>query len=79
MEDAKAILKAYTVTNVQLSYLLPLHKSKHARYLPDITLKCQLNNIFDTKYESNGGTDGTYVWYFPQAGINVHGGLIVRW
>ena len=79
MEDTKAMLKAYTVTNVQLSYLLPLHKSKHARYLPDITLKCQLNNIFDTKYESNGGTDGTYVWYFPQAGINVHGGFVVRW
>lgn len=78
-EDANARLKAYTVTNLLLSYQLPLHRAKHAQYIPDIVIKCQLNNLFDTDYVSNGGTDGTYVWYFPQAGINVHGGLVVRW
>ena len=78
-EDANAMLKAYTVTNLMLSYALPFAKLKNARNIPDITLKCQLNNLFDTKYVNNGGTDGTYVWYFPQAGINVHAGFAVRW
>ena len=53
-----------------------------------ITLMAQVNNLFNSAYESNGGnwmclfTDGTRYdtpWYYAQAGINVHGGLIVRW
>ena len=78
-EDKEARLKAYTVTNLMLGYQLPLHKSRHARYIPNITLRCQINNLFDSRYVNNGGTDGTYVWYFPQAGINVHGGFVVQW
>ena len=78
-EDANAKLKAYTVSNLMLSYALPFDKLKNAQHIPDITLKCQINNLFDTKYVNNGGTDGTYVWYFPQAGINVHAGFAVRW
>ena len=74
-EDINAKLKAYTVTNLQLSYALPIKNSN----IPDITLKGQINNLFDTKYVNNGGTDGTYVWYFPQAGINVHAGFTLRW
>lgn len=78
-EDANARLKGYTVTNLMLGYSLPLHLSRHAQYLPDITLRCRINNLFNSKYVSNGGTDGSYVWYFPQAGINVHAGFAVRW
>ena len=78
-EDPNATLKAYTVTNLMMTYALPFHTLRNARNIPDITLKCQLNNLFDTKYVNNGGTDGTYVWYFPQAGINVHAGFVVRW
>ena len=78
-EDVNAKLKAYTVTNLMMSYALPLQTLKNARYIPDITIKCQVNNLFDTKYVNNGGTDGTYVWFFPQAGINVHAGFCVRW
>lgn len=74
-EDINAKLKAYTVTNLQLSYALPIKNSN----IPDITLKGQINNLFDTKYVNNGGTDGTYVWYFPQAGINVHAGFTLKW
>lgn len=76
-EDATAMLKPYTVTNLQLRYRLPFHLSRHADYLPDCTLKCSVNNLFNTDYISNGGTDGTYVWFFPQAGINVHAGFTV--
>ena len=78
-EDPNATLKAYTVTNLMMTYALPFHTLRNARNIPDITLKCQLNNLFDTKYVNNGGTDGTYVWYFPQAGINVHAGFVVQW
>ena len=74
-EDVNAQLKAYTVTNLLLTYALPIKNSN----IPDITLKCQCNNLFNTKYVNNGGTDGTYVWYFPQAGINVHAGFVVQW
>ncbi len=73
-EDRNAQIGAYTVTNLLLRYLLPI-KNKN---VPDITLKCQINNLFDSKYVNNGGTDGTYVWYFPQAGINVHAGFQVE-
>lgn len=76
-EDANAKLDAYTVTNLMMTYTLPFQKLHNARNIPDITLKCQINNLFDTKYVNNGGTDGTYVWYFPQAGINVHAGFVV--
>ena len=78
-EDPNATLKTYSVTNLMMTYALPFHKLSNARNIPDITLKCQLNNIFNAKYVNNGGTDGTYVWYFPQAGINVHAGFAVRW
>ena len=78
-EDINAMLKTYTVTNLTMTYALPLQKLRAARYIPDITLKCQINNLFNTKYVNNGGTDGTYVWYFPQAGINAHAGFAVRW
>ncbi|MBQ3633316.1 MAG: hypothetical protein II952_03365 [Paludibacteraceae bacterium] len=78
-EAPDAQLKAYSVTNLMMTYALPFHKLRNAKNIPDITLKCQINNLFDTKYVNNGGTDGTYVWFFPQAGINVHAGFAVRW
>lgn len=77
----EAILPTYTVTNLTLQYLLPLP----TRW-PDITLRCQLNNLFNTRYASHGGswmcqfTDGSRYydpWYYAQAGINVHGGISV--
>ena len=79
-----AMLKAYTTTNVNLQYTLPLQKYKHC---PDIKLLCQINNIFDYKYASNGGADASalrdgthpWPWYYAQAGINVHAGFVVNW
>ncbi|MGN1240444.1 MAG: TonB-dependent receptor [Paludibacteraceae bacterium] len=79
-----AMLKAYTTTNVNLQYTLPLQKYKHC---PDIKLLCQINNIFDHKYASNGGADASalgdethpWPWYYAQAGINVHAGFVVNW
>ena len=85
MEEAKTELKAYSVTNLVLRYLLPITNKQ----VPDITIKCQINNLFNTKYVNNGGSQKYYddttkqyetaVWYFPQAGINVHAGFVVKW
>ena len=84
-EEAELRLRAYTVTNLMLRYQLPIKTNK----VPDIAIKCQINNILNTKYVNNGGSQkyfddlsNTYrywVWYFPQAGINVHAGFVVQW
>jgi iron complex outermembrane receptor protein len=82
-KSEEAVLKPYTVTNLTVQYSLPLPKK-----WPDISLIAQVNNLFDSKYESNGGNwmcqfeDGSRYyspWYYAQAGINVHGGIRVQW
>ena len=85
--DEHAMLKAYTTTNVHLEYNMPLKKWIHDRRgVPDLKILCQINNIFNAKYASNGGADASRfldgsrcTWYFAQAGINVHAGFVVQW
>ena len=78
----EAILPTYTVTNLHLQYRLPLPER-----WPNISLRCQINNMFNAHYASNGGNwmckflDGTTYyspWFFAQAGINVHAGFTLR-
>ena len=79
-ERREVSLKAYTVTNMTLAYTLPLQRFRtRANGMPEVEIKCMLNNLFNTHYCSNGGVSGDYVWYFPQAGFNAHAGLTVRW
>ena len=83
-----AALKAFTTTNLNLQYQLPLRSwvKTAPTYLPAIRLLCQVNNVFNAKYASNGGADASYMedgthpwpWYYAQAGINVHAGFIVE-
>ncbi len=77
----EASLPAYSTTNLHLEYILPLPQR-----WPNIALRCQVNNMFDAHYASNGGnwmcmfTDGSRYytpWYYAQAGINVHAGFVV--
>ena len=85
--DEHAMLKAFTTTNVNLQYSLPMKKwFSDRRGVPDVKLLCQLNNIFNAKYASNGGADASRfmdgsrcTWYYAQAGINVHAGFVVQW
>ncbi len=92
-QNETAALRAYSTTNINLRYLLPIRewvkqkKKREAKgYVPDITLLCQINNVFDAKYASNGGSDCSYFtdntacwpWYYAQAGINVHAGFVVN-
>jgi len=85
--DKNAMLKAFTTTNVNLQYSLPMkHWLGDRRSVPEVKLLCQLNNLFNAKYASNGGADASRfldgsrcTWYFAQAGINVHAGFVVQW
>ena len=138
--DKNAMLKAYTTTNLNLQYTLPIKSKTHSgkrfqafdsgerfqtfnsgerfqtfdsdqrfqtletdesndwnrspltqhlprsRYIPEIKLLCQINNIFNSKFASNGGAESSRfadgsrcTWYYAQAGINVHAGFIISW
>ena len=85
--DEHAMLKAYTTTNVNLQYNLPMKKWLSGRRgVPEVKLLCQLNNIFNAKFASNGGAEASRfqdgsrcAWYYAQAGINVHAGFVVQW
>ena len=83
-QNETAAIRAYTTTNVNLQYKIPMPDKA-----PAIRLLCQINNIFNSKYASNGGSDmgyikqadgslkGAWPWYMAQAGINVHAGFVV--
>ena len=83
-ESADAKLPAYTTTDLNLSYRLPLPQR-----WPHITLKCQVNNLFDYHYCATAYVESATLQpdgsmehelrYFPQAGINVHAGFSVEW
>ena len=87
--DEHAMLKAFTTTNVNLQYTLPFRskvESRKSKAFPEIKLLCQLNNIFNSKFASNGGAEASRfadgsrcAWYYAQAGINVHAGFVVQW
>ena len=77
-QDENAMLRAYSTTNLNLQYLLPIANSQW----PNIRLMCQINNIFNAKYANNGGAEASRFmdgsrccWYYAQAGINVHAGF----
>ena len=79
-QDENAMLRAYSTTNLNLQYLLPIANRRY----PEIRLMCQINNIFNAKYASNGGAEASRFmdgsrccWYYAQAGINVHAGFSV--
>ena len=85
--DEHAMLRAFTTTNVNLQYNLPMQKwFSDRRGVPNVKLLCQLNNLFNAKYASNGGAEASRfadgsrcTWYYAQAGINVHAGFVVQW
>lgn len=66
------MLKAYTVQNVSFLYLV------QNKFLKKISIQLVINNLFNTKYETNawvykyyeGGSMHEMDGYFPQAGLN---------
>ena len=83
-EDENAMLRAYSTTNLNLQYRLPMQQWCKKDNAPDLRLLCQINNIFNAKYANNGGAEASRFmdgsrccWYYAQAGINVHAGFTV--
>ena len=72
-ENANMQLDAYCVTNLNLGYTFRLCTAKSIR------VGLLINNLFNTKYESNGygwseayeGAQDDHAFYFPQAPTNV--------
>jgi len=75
-------MDAYFVNNLSLRYSLPL------RNIRSIDFSLMVNNIFNTKYETNGyawsefypgdDTRYNYRYLFPQAGINFLAGITFK-
>lgn len=73
-------LPHYCITNLTLRYTLPLRK------LRAIDFGVAVNNLFNTRYASNGyggsstvaGARYDEAYYFPQAGINLMGSITIR-
>ena len=83
-EDENAMLRAYSTTNLNLQYSLPMQQWCKKDSAPAIRLLCQINNIFNAKYANNGGAEASRFmdgsrccWYYAQAGINIHAGFSV--
>lgn len=81
-QDVNAMLRAYSTTNLNLQYQLPMQQWCNNDKAPDLKVLCQINNIFNAKYASNGGAEASCFldssrccWYYAQAGINVHAGF----
>jgi iron complex outermembrane receptor protein len=70
----------YFVNNLQVAF------TPKVKYTENVDLQLMVNNIFNAKYESNayGGTwyengvEKTWSYYFPQAGTNFMGRIVVR-
>jgi iron complex outermembrane receptor protein len=73
-------LNSFTIQDVKISYTLGY------KWLKEVNLIGQVNNVFNTKYEPNGytfsyiagGHTTTENFYFPMAGINFMLGINVR-
>lgn len=78
--DKNQSIKAYSFTNLQLSYKI------NTSVIPEIGFFFQINNIFNAKYASNGwlyryyeGGEAYYSdGYYPQATINFMGGIALK-
>ncbi|MFM7758561.1 MAG: hypothetical protein ACKO6J_06450, partial [Crocinitomicaceae bacterium] len=72
-------INPFTFTNVMLNYQLTTNWSKQ------VLLGVQLNNIFNAMYENNGytfsyiygGKTITENFYYPQAGFNLMGRILI--
>ena len=65
-------LDPYLINDLRLAYLFKTGKA------PAIELIFTVNNMFDVKYESNGFVYDAEPYYYPQAGINLMGGINVK-
>ena len=74
IDDAASKLDAYTQTDFNVYYELPIKK-----VFKSIAFSATVNNVLDEDIVSNGADyGGGYIYYFPQAGINFLAGLTLK-
>ena len=66
------ILDPYFINDARIAYLVT------AKKLPAIEFTLVINNVFNTRYESNGYVYNNMPYYYPQAGTNFMAGVNVR-
>jgi iron complex outermembrane receptor protein len=74
------MLDAYFVNDLVIRYAI------HPKFIEEISLSLQVNNLFNAEYETNAwvyryyseGSYSAYDGYFPQAGIHFFAGLDLR-
>ncbi|MBO5728665.1 MAG: TonB-dependent receptor [Paludibacteraceae bacterium] len=64
--NRNAMLDDYCVSNLRLAYTLDFNKENQTKTIKNISFHILLNNLFNTRYESNGGVYG----YFEGADAN---------
>jgi len=72
-EFSDSKLDAYFTTNINISYTL-----NNIKMFKSVDFNLLVNNIFNTKYVSNGYMWDIYPYYFPQAGINFLAGVNIK-
>ncbi|MFO8129309.1 MAG: TonB-dependent receptor [Bacteroidales bacterium] len=78
--DKERSLDPYLVSNLRLSYAI------EPPFMDEISIRLQINNIFDEKYETHAwvyryyasGSFMTSDGYFPQAGVNFMAGVNLK-
>jgi iron complex outermembrane receptor protein len=78
--DPDRMLDDYLINDLRIRYTI------HPRFLKELTFSLLVNNIFNVKYEANGYTFSykyggevlTENYYYPQAGTNLLGAVILK-
>jgi iron complex outermembrane receptor protein len=73
-------LDAYFLNNLQLDYMI------ETKLIREVGFEIMVNNIFNLKYSNNAyggnwyeqGAEKTWAYYYPQAGINFMGGVVLK-
>lgn len=73
IELPSAELNDYFVNDLNIAYEI-----QPKSVFKNITFSLLINNLLDKKYASNGYMWDVYPYYYPQAGINVLGGMTLR-
>jgi iron complex outermembrane receptor protein len=72
-QNSELSLDPFFLSDLSLGYKV------HFRFIREIELILKVNNLFNTRYESNGYVYDGQPWYYPQAGINLQAGITCRW
>jgi iron complex outermembrane receptor protein len=65
-------LDPYFINNLRIGYLIT------SKFVENVRLSLQINNLFNVKYASNGSVWDDVPYFYPQAGLNLLTGIDIR-